>query len=55
VYELRFEPNSEEKFECELRLTNVTEGIQTKYMLSGKGDKAPPLTEVNFETRVGEM
>jgi hypothetical protein len=54
IYELRFEPASEEKFEGELKLQNITEGITSKYFLSGKGEKAPPLTDLNIETRVGE-
>lgn len=54
IYELRFEPSAEEKFEAELRLHNVTEGITSKYILSGKGEKAPPLAELSIETKVGE-
>lgn len=55
IYELKFSPLAEEIFEGELRLNNTTEGIQTKYLLVGKGEKSPALAEINVETRVGEM
>ena len=54
-YELIFMPNAEEKYDAELRFNNVTEGIQTKYFLSGQGERRPPLGEIKLETRVGQM
>ena len=55
IYELRFEPSSEDKFEGDLKIQNVTEGTLTRYLISGKGDKAPPLTDLSIETKVGEL
>lgn len=54
-YELVFTPNAEEKFEAELRLHNTTEGIQSRYFLTGNGERRPPLGEVKLETRVGQV
>ncbi len=53
-YELMFLPSGEEKYDAELRFNNVTEGIQTKYFLSGQGERRPPLGEIKLETRVGQ-
>jgi len=53
-YELSFLPSAEEKYEAELKFNNITEGIQTKYFLSGQGERRPPLGEVKLETRVGK-
>ena len=55
MYELVFVPNAEEKFEAELVLNNLTEGIIFKYILTGIGEKRPALGEIKLDTRVGQM
>ncbi len=54
-YELMFTPISEDKFEAELRFHNLTEGVQNKYVLTGMGERRPPLGEIKMETKVGQM
>lgn len=54
-YELVFLPNAEEKFEAELVLNNLTEGIISKYVLTGVGEKKPALGEIKLDTRVGQV
>lgn len=75
LYELKFLPNAEEKFEvnfftkfnrllaraeplncakAELLMNNITEGTQVRYMLSGTGERRPPLGEIKLDTKVGQ-
>jgi hypothetical protein len=54
-YDLTFLPNAEEKFEAELVLNNLTEGLISKYVLTGIGEKKPALGEIKLDTKVGQV
>jgi hypothetical protein len=54
-YQFQFSPKAEKFYEGSLTIHNLTEGIYSKYILNGKGERPPILADIKINTKVGEM